>query len=50
MKPPKVLRSARLVKEYLQRVRGGIGYIHESEVDESVKVVKIPDLKEAHGS
>lgn len=50
MKPPKVLRSASLVKEYLQRVRGGIGYIHENEVDESVKVVKIPELEEAHGS
>lgn len=46
IKPPKVLRSANLVKEYLQRVRGGIGYIHENEVDESVKVVKIPELED----
>jgi ABC-type phosphate transport system substrate-binding protein len=49
MKPPKVLRSANMVKEYLQRVRGGIGYIHENEVDESVKVVKIPELEDGHG-
>ena len=50
MKPPKVLRSANMVKEYLQRVRGGIGYLYEDEVDEHVKVLVITDRKDADGS
>lgn len=41
LRPPKVLRSAKLVKRYLQRVRGGIGYLYESEVDDTVKVIEI---------
>jgi hypothetical protein len=50
MKPPKVLRSASMVKEYLQRVRGGIGYLYEDEVDEYVKVLVITDRKDEDGS
>ena len=50
MKPPKVLRSANLVKDYLQRVRGGIGYLYDDEVDEHVKVLVITDRKDADGS
>jgi len=41
LKPPKVLRSAKLVKRYLERVKGGVGYIYEDEVDETVRVVGI---------
>ena len=41
IKPPKVLRSATLVKQYLKRVRGGIGYILADEVDDTVKVLTI---------
>ena len=41
LKPPKVLRSPKLVKRYLARVKGGIGYLYEDEVDETVKVVEI---------
>lgn len=47
VKSPKVLRSAKLVKRYLKRVRGGIGYIYAHEVDESVKIVKIEGLSNA---
>ncbi len=41
LKPPKVLRSPKLVRRYLARVKGGIGYLYEDEVDETVKVVQI---------
>ena len=38
---PKVCRSALLVKSYLLRVRGGIAYLYESEVDDHLKVVAV---------
>ncbi len=41
LKPPKVLRSEKLIKRYLERVGGGICYLYEDEVDETVKAVKI---------
>jgi hypothetical protein len=47
LKPPKVLRSARLVKEYLRRVKGGVGYLYEWEVDDTVKVIEIRDADHA---
>ncbi|MFQ5462657.1 MAG: hypothetical protein ACE5E5_08530 [Phycisphaerae bacterium] len=43
LKPPKVLRSAMLVKRYLERVKGGIAYLYEDEVDETVRVVTIQE-------
>lgn len=43
VKPPKVLRSAKLVKRYLERVKGGIAYIYEDEVDATVKVIEIKE-------
>lgn len=43
LKPPKVLRSTKLVKQYLRRVKGGIGYMYEDELDDTVKVVRILD-------
>lgn len=41
MRPPKVLRSATLVKRYLKRVKGGIGYLYEHELDDTVKALTI---------
>lgn len=41
LKPPKALRTARLVKQYVRRVKGGIGYLYASELDDSVKAVRI---------
>jgi phosphate transport system substrate-binding protein len=38
---PRELSSAGAVRQYVSRVGGGIGYISASDVDESVKVVKI---------
>lgn len=43
LKAPKVCRSARLVGQYLSRVKGGIGYIYDDEVDDTVKVVPITE-------
>jgi|CXWL01.1.fsa_nt_gi hypothetical protein len=47
LKPPKVLQSAKLVKEYLQRVNGGIGYLYEHEVDDTVKVIDVKGMGDA---
>ena len=44
LKPPKTCRSPRLVKQYLKRVKGGIGYLYEDEVDKTVKVIKWIEL------
>lgn len=41
VRPPKVLRSQKLVKRYLERVKGGIAYLYEHEIDDTVKVVEI---------
>jgi len=41
IKAPKVLRSPKLVRAYLNRVKGGVGYLYEDEVDDSVKVVEV---------
>lgn len=41
LKPPKVLRSAKLVKRYLARVKGGIGYLYADEADETVRTIEI---------
>ncbi len=48
LKAPKACRSARLVKEYLSRVKGGIGYIEERDTDDTVKVVSIIEVS-VHG-
>ncbi len=47
LKAPKACRSAKLVKQYLARVKGGISYIYEREIDDTVKVVKIIAVEEA---
>jgi hypothetical protein len=45
LQPPKVLRSAKLLKRYLARVKGGVGYMYEEELDDSVKAVKLVENK-----
>ncbi len=45
LKAPKVLRSSTLVKQYLKRVKGGIGYVYLSDVDDSVRVVCVLNLE-----
>jgi ABC-type phosphate transport system substrate-binding protein len=45
LSPPKVLRSPNLVKRYLSRVKGGIAYLYEDEIDDTVKVVEISRQK-----
>lgn len=49
LKPPKVLRTAALVKEYLQRVQGGISYLDERDLDDSVKRIHITDFPAERG-
>ncbi len=43
---PKRLRSARLLKNYLKRTKGGIGYMFEDEVDDTMRVVKLLSIPE----
>ena len=38
IKPPRVLRSTKLVKRYLERVKSGIAYLYDHEIDDTVKV------------
>ncbi len=45
LEAPKVCQSATLLKRYLERVRGAIGYLYEDEADQSVKVVMLLDIK-----
>jgi len=49
LRPPKVLRTPTLVKRYLARVKGGIAYLYESEVDDSVKVIRVEGLEPPDG-
>ncbi len=37
--PPRVSRTGTLLKHYLDRVQGGIGYVYESELESGMKVV-----------
>ncbi len=46
LKAPKACRTAKLVKQYLLRTKGGIGYMYEDEVDDTVKVVPIIEDKD----
>ena len=45
LKPPPVCQSARLVKEHLARVKGGVGYIFERELDETVKRIEVKGVE-----
>jgi len=39
LEPPKVSPTAALLKQYLNRVKGGIGYVYEDEIGRGMKVV-----------
>ncbi len=41
--PPKVLNSAAGVRRFVYNVPGAIGYVRESDVDESVRILAIVD-------
>lgn len=43
-KPPVSLDSSATVKKYIQKIRGGIAYIYEDEVDDSVRVLHVKDM------
>ncbi len=45
-KPPVSLDSSATTKKYIQKIRGGIAYIYDDEVDDSVKVLHITDMPE----
>lgn len=47
-KPPVSLENAATVKKYLQKIKGGIAYIYEDEVDSSVKVIRVRDMPELY--
>ncbi|MFQ5589818.1 MAG: hypothetical protein ACE5HE_01520 [Phycisphaerae bacterium] len=49
IKAPETCRSARLVKAYLARVKGGIGYMYEDEADDTVRIVATIPLGEGSG-
>lgn len=49
LKPPRTCRSSRLLKQYLKRVKGGIGYLYEHEVDKTVKVIRLIELDRRGG-
>jgi ABC-type phosphate transport system substrate-binding protein len=44
LRPPTVCGSTALVLAYLDRVKGGIGYAYEDEINDSVKCMKVNDL------
>jgi ABC-type phosphate transport system substrate-binding protein len=37
--PPKVCRTSTLLRQYLERVKGGIGYVHEDELESGMTIV-----------
>jgi len=39
LEPPKVCRTPSLLKQYLDRTKGGIGYVYESELLDGMKIV-----------
>ena len=39
LEPPKLCRTAALLKHYLERVRGGVGYVYEDEIETGMKVI-----------
>lgn len=45
-KPPVSLENSQTVKKYINKIEGGIAYIYEDEVDETVKVIRIVDAPE----
>lgn len=45
-KPPVSLDNSQTVKKYVNKIAGGIAYIYEDEIDETVKVIRIVDASE----
>lgn len=45
-KPPIALESAATVRKYLEKLEGAVAYIYRDEVDASVKVLTVSDMKE----
>lgn len=45
-KPPVSLDSSQTVKKYINKIEGGIAYIYEDEIDDTVKVIRIVDAPE----
>ena len=39
LEPPKVCRTAPLMRQYLERTKGGIGYVYDDELEDGMKVV-----------
>jgi len=37
--PPKVCRTSTLLRQYLERVKGGIGYVYEDELESGMTIV-----------
>lgn len=44
-KPPVSLESAATVKKYVEKIAGAVGYIYEDEVDDTVRVLDVPDVE-----
>jgi hypothetical protein len=44
-KPPVSLESAATVKKYLQKIRGAVAYIYLDEVDDTVRILAVTDVK-----
>ncbi|MFQ5777354.1 MAG: hypothetical protein ACE5IP_05050 [Terriglobia bacterium] len=45
MRAPRACSSTALLKRYLERVKGGVGYMYLEEADDAVKVVKILEVR-----
>jgi len=43
-KPPVSLNNSATAKKYVQKIKGGVAYIYEDEVDESIKVLHVKDI------
>ena len=46
MNAPKLAGSTNLLKRHLERVKGGIGYMYLEEVDNTVKVIRLLEIRD----
>ncbi|MDQ7005964.1 MAG: hypothetical protein Q9Q40_01905 [Acidobacteriota bacterium] len=44
LKGPAICHSTTLLKSYLRRVKGGIGYLYEADIDASLKVIHLLEV------
>jgi len=49
-KPPVSLENSQTVKKYINKIEGGIAYIYEDEIDDTVKVIRIVDAPEFYAA